>query len=1467
MTNSSLSKFLTLLLIFLASYSGADVGFIKNEGQWHDNVLYRATIPMGHLYLERSGITYMFWDKQKLIDIHDHKAEADFLNYHVVNVVFEGANAEPSTYTSKPSEDYYNFYIGNDPNKWASGLHSFAKVEYKNVYPNVDLVIDALPLNFKYSFVVHPGGNVDDIKLRIDGANDVLLRNGDIIITTTLGDIVEEAPYSFQGTGSQETEIPSTFKLEGQHLTFNVSEYDKRLPLTIDPNVVFSSLSGSIVDNWGFTATYDEEGNAYSGGTVYGQNYGASFGAFSRSFSGGSDNPVTGEIARDCGIFKLSADGSRRIYTTFLGGVNNEQPHSLVVNESGELVVFGTTLSNNFPDRNAAQPSLRGNWDMFVSKFSSDGRRLIAGTFLGGTGIDGINGTYKNYANQEYRNTTNLVWNYGDIYRGEVITDSRNYVYIASTTESNNFPTPGFTFDGTHNGEQDAIVLKLSPGLDTIIWGSFLGGSADDAAYSLDIDEDQNVYVTGGTKGGSFPTSQGAYKRSYSGGIADGFVAKIDNSGQRLLKSTLIGSASYDQAYFIKVGPENTPWIYGQTGGSFPTKGTSGNQSLGMFITELNKDLEDIKLSRIFGARSQINLSPSAFTVDLCGRIYVSGWGGNDQSTGNTLGLQTRGSNAQTTTDGADFYMAVYTEDLASLIFGTYFGGFGGRGEHVDGGTSRFDKRGIIYQAICAACGANATQFPTTPNAWGKASSHDFTTNCNNAIVKIDLEGPAIYSEFEHTEVVCQVPQTISFTNFTQDATDFTWIMGDGKTYTDSNVTHTYTSPGTYEVKLIAYNPIACNLRDTFTRTLEVYAEAEADFTTDIDVCKKEVSFNRTGSYGRTFSWDFGDNQMSTSASPIHTYSSAGTYLIKLTADGNTDCEDTFSLFVTLEDPFTDFDVVLDTCNKTINTENRSKGFESFEWVFGDGNNSRQLSPNHQYSERGKYDLLLRTNIGTECEDTQVNPIEILDPLADFDLEIDTCLQIGRLINNSIDAKSFKWDFGFSNSTEGNPTVDFPTPDTTYTISLVAAPFSACSDTSFLDFRMPNLPNALFDEQADTCVSGTQFTNRSKDAPNWIWYFGNGDSSRAENPFYNYRDTGDFIVTLVAYPYTECSDTFSQLVEIDTFRFALFDVVLDTCQLEISLLNQSQSLDSFTWNFDDGNTGSGREPSHQYDEDGDYIIKLFGLNSKNNCEDSFQQAVFIPSLPEPGNESLNDSCFNTYIFMDTSKYGVAAKWFSSKGGDTATGPEFSVNFPKEGDYTVWQVSESLYGCTDTLEIPIRIDSIPTARFESIIDSCVGAIITSDNSVGQFRSFWTFGDGNTSRQVSPVIDYEREGQYIVTLIINQGTECEDTIQQTFDVNEYQSGRIFVPNVFTPNGDGINDFFEVGNLRPDCDEYQLFVYNRWGNLVHQDDGALAPWNGKTNDRIISSTDKLLAPGTYFYVLKGENITKSGSITIIH
>ncbi|MCB0737918.1 MAG: PKD domain-containing protein [Bacteroidetes bacterium] len=1453
----------------LSLSSFAKVQFIQNKGQWHGNVEFEADLPSGKIYLEKNAFTYLFWNGQTLEDLHDHKISQGYLDCHAFSLFFENANPDVTFITEFPSEEYYNYYLDNDPNKWASGLHGYKNVTYKNLYNHIDLKIEGSELNFKYTFIVHPGGNPSNIKWRYEGANDVILNQGSIIVVTSVTDIIEEQPYTFQFNGTEESEISSSFLVDGNKVEFGLSEYNKNKTLYIDPSVIFSSLSGSIQDNWGFTATYDEDGNGYTAGTVYGADYPVTLGAFQSKFGSRTEEaPGNADRQRDCAIYKLNADGTRLMFATYLGGLDKEQPHSMIVNDKGDLLVLGTTNSSNFPTSvNGFQRTLAGGYDIFVVNFSFDGRKLQGGTLLGGIRDDGINGEYTNPSGS-YRNFQNLVFNYGDVFRGEIITGPKNDVYIASTTESSNFPSTVNAYDNRYNGQQDAIIVKLSERLDTLKWSTFLGGIADDAAYSLDLDLDQNVYVTGGTKGGSFPTVSGAYNQSFSGGQADAFVAKISANGTKLESSTLIGTTTYDQAYFIKIAPDGFPWIFGQSDGNFPTIKTTQNERVGTFISKFNKDLSALLISRVFGANNDINITPTAFSVDLCGRVYFSGYSGfEDQS---SFGLTTTPDAFDRTTDGRDFYMGVYTADLQTLIYATFFGGSGTRGEHNDGGTSRFDKRGVIYQAICAACGTGngSTLFPTVPaNVYGKISNHNDTTNCNNALVKIDLEGPAIFAEFEADTPICKIPQTLTFTNYTQKATQFTWKMGDGTTYTDSNVTHTYTKPGTYTIELIAFNPIACNLRDTIRQTIEIYAQAEAEFDYDVDICTKEVTFNHTGNYGKTFKWNFGDGSNSTSQNPVHQYNQEGRYRIFLTADDNTDCIDTNSVFIRLEDPFNDFDLVLDSCKQTIKLTNKSKGYKSHLWSFGDGKTETDTNTTHTFADRGKYDVMLTTNIGTECEEESLIPIEIIIPEADFEFEIDTCTTTSSFTNNSLDAGHYKWDFGFgTTSNEGNPTVPYPEKDKEYTVELIAAPNSACADTLSIQFRMPGLPQADFTFKDDTCLSSSWFYGSIVDAPNYVWEFDeSGDTAKSLNTYYNFRDTGTFNVRLIAYPNSDCPDTAQYPVIIDTFRFALFDFLLDTCALSVDMQNKSADLDSFFWTFDDGGTAEGENPSHTYDSDGNYTITLYGENKRNGCTDSVNLMVYIPELPEAGNEYLNDSCINTFIFTDTSAFGIDTRWYSST-GDSASGTEFRVHFPEKGNYMVTQISISEYECVDTLVIPINIDSIPEAEFNVTLDSCIGAIITDDNSIGRFRSQWFFGNDSGSFDLDPIINYAKEGIYTITLIINRNTECEDSIQKSFEVKEYQTGRIYAPNVITPNNDGLNDEFIFKNLRPDCDEYQLYIYNRWGNLVHRDEGQLTPWNGTTDDFVLNNSGTELQAGTYFYVMQSARTKLHGTITIV-
>ena len=253
------------------------------------------------------------------------------------------------------------------------------------------------------------------------------------------------------------------------------------------------------------------------------------------------------------------------------------------------------------------------------------------------------------------------------------------------------------------------------------------------------------MYVCGGTLSPNFPTTAGAYQAARPGGV-DGFAARISADGRTLERATYVGTAGYDQAQFLQLDAAGNPYLLGQTlGGAFPvTAGLYANRGGAQFIQKLSADLTTSLYSTVFGTGTGPNLVPTAFLVDDCERIYVSGWGGFiNQVTGpylggTTAGLPTTADAVQRATDGSDFYLAEFSPGLAGLEYATFFGELGGEGEHVDGGTSRFDKRGIVYQAVCGGC-AGTQGFPVPPGA-NTYTNHNGSDNCNNAAFKMDFQ-------------------------------------------------------------------------------------------------------------------------------------------------------------------------------------------------------------------------------------------------------------------------------------------------------------------------------------------------------------------------------------------------------------------------------------------------------------------------------------------------------------------------------------------------------------------------------------------------------------------------------------------------------------------------------------------------------------------------------------------------------
>ena len=271
-----------------------------------------------------------------------------------------------------------------------------------------------------------------------------------------------------------------------------------------------------------------------------------------------------------------------------------------------------------------------------------------------------------------------------------------------------------------------------------------MGGKGADAIYSLALDNDDNIYVTGGTTSDDFPTTANALYPNYLDSIrADAFVSHISNDGKQLLSSTYFGSNEYDQAYFVEIDKAQNVYLLGQTKASGSTliiKRITVFQGV-VNLYQISKDLAVLLQSTVVGANTgKPNVSPTAFLVDVCNKIYVSGWGSSigTGNAGTTFNLPVTPNAFDTTTDGNDFYLMVLDENMSNLIYATYFGGNQAT-EHVDGGTSRFDKKGIVYQCVCAGCGG-FSDFPTTLNAVSTTNNATSGSQCNSAVFKFNFD-------------------------------------------------------------------------------------------------------------------------------------------------------------------------------------------------------------------------------------------------------------------------------------------------------------------------------------------------------------------------------------------------------------------------------------------------------------------------------------------------------------------------------------------------------------------------------------------------------------------------------------------------------------------------------------------------------------------------------------------------------
>ena len=1061
-------------LISLLAYSSHSQNFelVENKGQWNTAVKFQGKLLNGAFFLQPQGYKVLQHNAEDLQNVSAsfHSRETDgktkgnvagakdtkvspqtsdalVLRSHAYEVLFQQSNTNPEIIPEKPQPGYNNYFTGSDPKEWAANCKIYAAATYKNVYPGIDVRYYSDNGHLKYDIIVHPKADLSKLALKYDGVDGLQIRNGDLYIKTSVGEIKEQFPYSYQLVNGIRKPVDCSFKIIGNTVRYQLGNFDNTKTLVIDPTLVFSSFTGSQVDNWGYAATYGPGGTMFGGGIAFGAGYPVSNGAFQLTFGGGVN---TGEAPAgyDIAIIKLNANGSQRVYSTYVGGNGNEAPHSMVTDAQGNLVVAGRTTSANFPVRSAVLGP-GGGWDIIVFKLNAAGSALIGSIRMGGTLDDGVNIRNK-YPNPQ---PMSLMQNYGDDSRSEVILDGGGNILVASCSQSANFPVTAGAFQGTKSGLQDGLFLKFNSNLSGLTYSSFLGGNGDDAAYVLNASpETGDIWVGGATSSTNFPGDKTGTIRGTNFGNIDGFVAVI-SAGGTLLKSTYIGTAANDQVYGLKFDNFGFPYIMGTSTGNFPVQNAAFSQpGSKQFIGKLQKDLGAYVYSTVFGSVSLVpNISPIAFLVDRCENVYISGWGGTITSSmlsqfpnAGTTGMSVTPNAIQSSTDGKDFYFFVLEKNAARQLYGSFYGQNGSSTDHVDGGTSRFDENGVIYQALCANCGGGTT-FPTTPGAW--STTNGAGSGCNEALVKIEFDfagtqgGVKAAIGTQDGDTVGCVPLTIDFRDTVVLALRYEWDFGDGTGIfrtTTPTLSHTFTNVGTYRVMLVAIDSTKCFPRDTSfvnIRVREDIAALNASGTklppcqsTTYRFTNSSVPFTGKAFTNTSFRWIWGDGSADviTGPAPIdHNFPGIGTYNVKLVLEDTNFCNapDTFRLTIRLSPNVrASFTTPPSGCvpyNATFN--NTSLGGINFFWDFGDGSTTTGMNPTHLYTTPGVYLVRLVATDTTTCNlaDSTSFTITVSGiPTAAFVYSPNPAEEnsITTFTNNSIGGTRFRWYYGDGDS-------------------------------------------------------------------------------------------------------------------------------------------------------------------------------------------------------------------------------------------------------------------------------------------------------------------------------------------------------------------------------------------------------------------------------------------------------------------
>jgi len=598
--------------------------FTENRGQIVDvlgrarpDILFTARTPNARLYLRTSGLSYVFARIDEKDSAHlqsagardQHRSELGHPTLYRMDVEFVGASSAPRITREGVGEDYTNYYLPHCPNGLL-GVRNYGRVTYHDLYPKIDLVLRSTDSGVKSEFVVHPGGDPSKVRFRYVGSSSVgVLEDGRLHVATMLGGLDESAPYSFT-EGVTRDEVPSRFIVDGGEVGFLLGWYDRSRPLIIDPLTrTWATCVGGGVADLSLGVSTSRDGGVYVGGQTMSTDFPVTVGAFQTT--GGGSNA-------DLFLMRFTPAGSRR-WATYIGGTGEEiagTGRMISTGWNNDVALVGSSWSSNFPTTvGAPQRTNSGtaigvetNEDAIVAVFDNTGARRWA-TYLGGSrDANGVRlHNFDRASAVAYDRAGNIVvtgyaysydfpitagafqssnkagvsgaafvskfnpvgvlfWSTflsgnGGSAGNDVAVGENNRIYIAGQAGSE-FPTTSGAYQTAVAGGGCAFVAMFDS-IGGRNWATYFGPTT--SAQGVAVDAAGAVTITGITPSPMMPTTPGAYRTTYTGGLNDVFVAKLSANGSQLLRSTYFGGEGDDRAYGLLLDRQGGVWVSGST--------------------------------------------------------------------------------------------------------------------------------------------------------------------------------------------------------------------------------------------------------------------------------------------------------------------------------------------------------------------------------------------------------------------------------------------------------------------------------------------------------------------------------------------------------------------------------------------------------------------------------------------------------------------------------------------------------------------------------------------------------------------------------------------------------------------------------------------------------------------------------------------------------------------------------------